>query len=152
MERRVCWSTLEPAAVRAGDVARSIPTCERVVTQPPVGYTEGGRYVAPHEDDKPLFAIKGQNDPQYTDKLSAGQVAMAQEHPLPRLVSFRYSPDGKGSSVSWEGQVRIRKHGVFLAMWMPQPDRPESVLFGTVQVKPDADLFSPEGLRKFGIR
>ena len=68
-------------AIRAGNADGSIPAWQGGITKPPAGYKEGGWYVDPYADDKPLFSITAQNYQQYADKLSAGQVAMFKKYP-----------------------------------------------------------------------
>ena len=68
-------------AIRAGNADGSIPAWEGGIKTPPAGYKEGGWYVDPYADDKPLFSITGQNYQQYADKLTAGQVAMFKKYP-----------------------------------------------------------------------
>ena len=68
-------------AIRAGNADGTIPAWEGGIKTPPAGYKEGGWYVDPYADDKPLFSITGQNYQQYADKLTAGQVAMFKKYP-----------------------------------------------------------------------
>ena len=68
-------------AIRAGNADGSIPAWDGGIKTPPAGYKEGGWYIDPYADDKPLFTITAQNYRQYADKLTTGQIAMMKKYP-----------------------------------------------------------------------
>lgn len=59
----------------------AIPAWTGGISQLPAGYQEGEKLVNPYAADKPLFVIDGSNYQQYSDKLSAGQIALFEKYP-----------------------------------------------------------------------
>jgi len=68
-------------AEMAGNADGTIPAWTGGLTEIPAGYVEGGFYVNPWPEDKPLFTITAENVDQYADKLSPGQIAIFKKYP-----------------------------------------------------------------------
>jgi hypothetical protein len=71
---------------KAGNADGSIPAWDGGLTEaPPCFQGEGHRYCDPYADDEKLFSITADNMDQYRNYLSAGQLAMLQQHASFRL-------------------------------------------------------------------
>jgi len=87
-------------AQRTGNLSGSIPSWEGGITEPPIGYQEGQRYLDPFDEDEPLFTITAKNAGQFKNHLSAGQFALFAAYP----DSFRmniYPSRRSGSAPQW---------------------------------------------------
>ncbi|NBB93145.1 MAG: DUF1329 domain-containing protein [Gammaproteobacteria bacterium] len=70
-------------SIRAGNAEGTIPAWDGGLTQDdwPAGYQPGDRHPDPFADDEPLFTITGENYQEYSDRLSAGQIALFERYP-----------------------------------------------------------------------
>ena len=70
-------------SIRAGNEAGTIPAWEGGLTRDdwPDGFEPGDRHPNPFADDEPLFVIDGDNYQEYSDRLSAGQIATFERYP-----------------------------------------------------------------------
>lgn len=68
-------------AERAGNAADTIPEWTGGLTEPPAGYQPGGELVDPFPEEQPLFTITAQNQDQYAENLSPGQIALLKRYP-----------------------------------------------------------------------
>jgi uncharacterized protein DUF1329 len=82
-------TTLTPlGAEKAGNAAGTIPAWDGGITKPVAGYKEGGAYIDPFPNDKPMFTIDGNNADRYKDNLSPGQVAMLKKYPDYKMIVY----------------------------------------------------------------
>lgn len=68
-------------AIKEGNADGTIPAWTGGITTPPAGYTPGMHHPDPYAADAIKFSITASNYTQYTDKLTAGQVAMFKRYP-----------------------------------------------------------------------
>ncbi len=70
-------------SIRAGNEDGTIPAWDGGLRREdwPEGYQVGDRHPDPFADDEPLFTITGENYQEYSDRLSAGQVALFERYP-----------------------------------------------------------------------
>ena len=70
-------------SVRAGNEDGTIPAWDGGLTRDdwPAGFQPGDRHPNPFSDDEPLFVIDGDNYQEYSDRLSAGQIATFERFP-----------------------------------------------------------------------
>ena len=68
-------------AIKAGNADGTIPAWDGGITTPPAGFNPGDHHPDPYATDKLLYTITAQNKDQYTDKLTAGHLAMLDTYP-----------------------------------------------------------------------
>ena len=68
-------------AIKAGNADGTIPAWDGGITTPPAGFNSGDHHPDPFATDKLLYTITAQNKDQYTDKLTAGHLAMLDTYP-----------------------------------------------------------------------
>ncbi|MDB4522049.1 DUF1329 domain-containing protein [Gammaproteobacteria bacterium] len=68
-------------AIKAGNAGGTIPAWDGGITTPPAGFNPGDHHPDPYATDKLLYTITAQNKNQYTDKLTAGHLAMLDTYP-----------------------------------------------------------------------
>lgn len=68
-------------AIKAGNADGTIPAWDGGITTPPAGFNPGDHHPDPFATDKLLYTITAQNKDQYTDKLTAGHLAMLDTYP-----------------------------------------------------------------------
>lgn len=68
-------------AIKAGNAGGTIPAWDGGITTPPAGFNPGDHHPDPFATDKLLYTITAQNKDQYTDKLTAGHLAMLDTYP-----------------------------------------------------------------------
>ena len=68
-------------AIKAGNADGTIPAWDGGITTPPAGFNPGDHHPDPFATDKLLYTITAQNKDQYTDKLTAGHLAMLYTYP-----------------------------------------------------------------------
>ena len=82
-------TTLTPVgAEKAGNAAGTIPAWDGGITRPVAGYVNGGPYVDPLPNDRPLFTIDASNVDRYKDNLSPGQVAMFKKYSDYKMIVY----------------------------------------------------------------
>lgn len=68
-------------AIKAGNADGTIPAWDGGITTPPADFNPGDHHPDPFATDKLLYTITAQNKNQYTDKLTAGHLAMLDTYP-----------------------------------------------------------------------
>lgn len=68
-------------AIKAGNADGTIPAWDGGITTPPADFNPGDHHPDPFATDKLLYTITAQNKDQYTDKLTAGHLAMLDTYP-----------------------------------------------------------------------
>src|SRR6186997_1395680 len=77
---------------KAGNADGSIPAWDGGITAAPAGYKPGGHHPDPFASESPLFTITAANADKYTDKLTAGQLALLKayaDYSIPVYPSHR---------------------------------------------------------------
>lgn len=87
-------------AEKAGNAEGTIPAWDGGLKNVPEGYKQGGPYIDPYADEKPLFVITKDNMAEYADKLSDGQKAMLQAYDTYKMPVFKtHRPAGYSDDI-----------------------------------------------------